>query len=48
MNDISAYINSAILKIPFNLFNIISRYIELNSRVKITFLKKKLKWDKTC
>ena len=38
MNDISAYINSSILKIPFNLFNIISDYIELNSRVKVAIV----------
>ena len=38
MNDISAYINSAILKIPFNLFNIISQYIELNSSVKVAIV----------
>ena len=38
MNDISAYINSAILKIPFNLFNIISEYIELNNRVKVAIV----------
>ena len=38
MNDISAYINSEILKIPFNLFNIISKYIELNSNVKVAIV----------
>ncbi len=38
MNDISAYINSAILKLPFNLFNIISEYIELNSNVKVAIV----------
>ena len=38
MNDISAYINSAILKIPFNLFNIISEYINLNSNVKVAIV----------
>ncbi|MDC3164359.1 CCA tRNA nucleotidyltransferase, partial [Prochlorococcus sp. AH-716-F13] len=38
MNNISAYINSAILKIPFNLFNIISKYIELNSSVKVAIV----------
>ena len=38
MNDISAYINSAILKLPFNLFNIISDYIALNSNVKVAIV----------
>ena len=38
MHDISAYINSAILKIPFNLFNIISEYIDLNSNVKVAIV----------
>ena len=38
MNDISAYINSAILKLPFNLFNIISEYIELNSNLKVAIV----------
>ncbi|MDC3118232.1 CCA tRNA nucleotidyltransferase [Prochlorococcus sp. AH-716-K03] len=38
MNDISAYINTAILKIPFNLFNIISKYIELNDNVKVAIV----------
>ncbi len=38
MNDISAYINSAILKLPFDLFNIISKYIELNSNVKVAIV----------
>ena len=38
MNDISAYLNSSILKIPFNLFNIISEYIELNRNVKVAIV----------
>ena len=38
MNDISGYLNSALLKIPFNLFNIIADYIELNSNVKIAIV----------
>ena len=38
MDDISAYINSAILKIPFNLFNIISEYIKLNNNVKVAIV----------
>ncbi len=38
MNDISAYINSAILKIPFNLFNIISEYVELNRNIKVAIV----------
>ncbi len=38
MNDISAYINSELLKIPFNLFNIISDFIKLNSNVKVAIV----------
>ena len=38
MNDISAHINSAILKLPFNLFNIITDYIECNSNVKVAIV----------
>ena len=38
MNDISAYISSALLKSPFNLFNIISEYVELNSNVKVAIV----------
>ena len=38
MNDIYGYLNSALLKIPFNLFNIISEYIELNSNVKVAIV----------
>ncbi len=38
MNDISDYINSALLKIPFNLFNIISEYIELKGNVKVAIV----------
>ena len=38
MNDISAYLNAAILKIPFNLFNIISEYIELKNNVKVAIV----------
>ena len=38
MNDISGYLNSALLKIPFNLFNIISQYIESNINVKVAIV----------
>ena len=38
MNDISAYINSVILKMPFNLFNIITDYIQLNNNVKVAIV----------
>ena len=38
MNNNSSYINSALLKIPFNLFNIISEYIELNNNVKVAIV----------
>ena len=38
MNEISAYLNSALIKIPFNLFNIITNYIELNNNVKVAIV----------
>ena len=38
MNEISAYINSELLKIPFNLFNIISEYVESNNEVKVAIV----------
>ena len=38
MNDISAYIHSELLKVNFDLFNIISKYIELNNGIKIAFV----------
>ena len=38
MNDITSYINSSILQIPFNLFNIISDYIRLNNNVKVAIV----------
>ena len=37
MNEISLYIHSELLKIPFNLFSIISRYVELN-KVKVAIV----------
>ena len=38
MTDISDYISSAILKMPFNLFNIISNYIESNKNIKVAIV----------
>ncbi|MDC3077687.1 CCA tRNA nucleotidyltransferase [Prochlorococcus sp. AH-716-O05] len=38
MSDISAYLYSALSKIPFNLFNIISDYIELNNNLKVAIV----------
>ena len=38
MKDISSYIHSELLKTPFDLFNIISNYIELNNQVKIAIV----------
>ena len=38
MNDISAYIHSELLKVDFDLFNIISKYIDLNNGIKIAFV----------
>ena len=38
MNDIGSYIHEELLKIPFDLFNLISRYIELNKGTKVAFV----------
>jgi len=38
MNDISTYIHSELLKVDFDLFNIISKYIDLNNGIKIAFV----------
>ena len=38
MNDINTYIHSELLKIPFDLFNIISNYIKLNNGIKIAIV----------
>ena len=38
MNDISDYIQKELIKIPFNIFNIISKYIEFNKGTKVAFV----------
>ena len=38
MNNFSAYIYSELLKIPFDLINIIYKYIELNHNVKVAIV----------
>jgi len=38
MNDISEYIHSELIKIPFNLYNLIIKYIESNNNTKIAFV----------
>ena len=38
MNNISAYIHEELKQIPFNLFNLISKYIESNKGTKVAFV----------
>ena len=38
MNDVSTYIYSELLKIPFNLIQIITNYIESNNKVKVAIV----------
>ena len=38
MNDISDYIQKELIKIPFNIFNLISKYIEFNKGTKVAFV----------
>ena len=38
MNNISEYIHEELRRIPFNLLNLISKYIELNNRTKVAFV----------
>ena len=38
MNDISEYIHGELIKIPFNLYNLISKYIESNNNTKVAFV----------
>ncbi len=38
MNDISNYINGELIKIPFNLFNIISEYTKFNKENRVAFV----------
>ena len=38
MNDLSAYIQEELIQIPFNLFRLISKYIESNHGTKVAFV----------
>ncbi len=38
MNDISDYIHRELIQIPFNLYNLISKYIESNNGTKVAFV----------
>ena len=38
MNDISEYIHGELIKIPFNLYNLIAKFIEINNNTKVAFV----------
>ena len=38
MNDISDYIQEELIKIPFNLYNLITKYIKCNNNAKVAFV----------
>ena len=38
MNDISDYIQGELIKTPFNLYNLIAKYIESNNNTKVAFV----------
>ena len=38
MNDISDYIHAELIKTPFNLYNLITKYIESNNKTKVAFV----------
>ena len=38
MNDISDYIQGELIKTPFNLYNLIAKYIESNKNTKVAFV----------
>ncbi len=38
MNDIAGYIEAELIKIPFNLYNLITKYIESNNNTKVAFV----------
>ncbi len=38
MNDIADYIQEELIKIPFNLYNLITKYIESNNNIKVAFV----------
>ena len=38
MNDISDYIQGELIKTPFNLYNLIAKYVESNKNTKVAFV----------
>ena len=38
MNDIEDYIQGELIKIPFNLYNLITKYLESNKNTKVAFV----------
>ena len=38
MNDIADYIQEELIKIPFNLYNLITKYIDSNNNTKVAFV----------
>ena len=38
MNDISDYIQTELIKTPFNLYDLITKYIESNNNIKVAFV----------
>ena len=38
MSDISEYIHGELVKIPFDLYNLITKYIESNNNIKVAFV----------
>ena len=38
MNDISEYIHGELNKVPFNLYKLITKYIESNNNIKVAFV----------
>ena len=38
MNDISEYIHGELMKIPYNLYNLITKYIESENNTKVAFV----------
>jgi len=38
MNDISDYIQTELIKTPFNLYNLITKYVASNNNIKVAFV----------
>ncbi len=38
MDDISEYIHEELIKIPFNIYNLITKYIESHNNTKVAFV----------